>query len=326
MFRFRFLPRLILRFQSEPSLPLGALAGVRLRAHPSTLFGVAVVVLALDHGIVRRAVSDPGEAVALCLALAGSLLLSLTARAVAGGRAARARSAPGTKPVVTLHLLGASVVAPAPESPRDDGRRAAAGLVTSLGLALGGAAAWIAWAGKPGFGAAAAVAAFLAVSNALIVSIHAFPAFPLDAGRFLRAALWRVGGDRHRATWLAARNSRWFAFAILATGVAALVYGSGVGALLLLVGWFVGESAEGFRVSSREALVRGLAAAASSTALAAPVAPVTRPQSRSPAPPFGPDRAGNRQAKKPRTQSTSKPGTLASAPNDPPVQNADPGD
>lgn len=308
LFRFRFLPRLIHRLQIEPALPLGSPGGVRLRVHPSAAFAAAVAVLSIRRGMLGD-VPDAVAALAVAGLLAAALAFSLVVRAICAGRASRNGS-----PVVTVHLLGASLDADEPESPREDALRAASGLVASLVLALAGAAGWFAAAGRPGLGPAAIAGAFLCITNTLVLSIHAFPAFPLDSGRFLRAALWRVGGDRNRATWLAARNSRWFALAMLATGVALLLWGAGVGALLLLVGWFVGESAEGYRASSRAALVRELASSG---------APISAgvPSGR-----LGPERAGSRHAKNPSAASTRRPGTLASVPKDPPVQDGDPTD
>jgi Zn-dependent protease len=310
------LPRFVRRLESEPALPLGAPFGVRVRVHPSAAFGAAVAALSLHRGVIRATVAEAWDAVAAAVLLTAVLVLSVIVRAVAAAAAGRGAAVSSERATVTLHLLGASVRTTKSASPRDDVRRAAAGLLTGLALALGGAAGWFACAGRPGLELAAAASAFLCIANTLIVSIHAFPAFPLDSGRFLRAALWRVGGDRHRATWLAARNSRWFALAMMATGVAVLAYGSGVGAVLLLVGWFVGESAESSRAASRAALVREFAASG-----ALPDGS-SSPGSSS----LGPERAGSRHVMKPRAARTSKPGTLASGPKSPPVQNDEPGD
>ena len=48
---------------------------------------------------------------------------------------------------------------------------------------------WRLSAGDPGLAPLGVGAAFLAMTNALILSIHAFPAFPLDGGRVMTGLL-----------------------------------------------------------------------------------------------------------------------------------------
>jgi Zn-dependent protease len=48
----------------------------------------------------------------------------------------------------------------------------------------------------------------LAITNGLIAAFNLLPGLPLDGGRVLRALLWRLGGDPHRATRVAAWAGR----------------------------------------------------------------------------------------------------------------------
>jgi Zn-dependent protease len=319
MFRFRLLPRVAARLLSEPSLPLGSVAGLRLRAHASALLTAVVTACALARAL-GGLVGGTDLAVALfASAVTLAVFLSLGARCAAGAfaggvvRTGRPRAAT----TLTFYLFGTAARGDAPQSCREELVSGAAGLVTSVTLALGGAAVWIFAGSDPTRGVLATGAALFSVTNALIASIHLFPAFPLDGGRILRAALWRVGGCPVRATWLAARNTRWFALAMIGVGIVTAARGSGIGAVLVLVGWFVGESAHGAAESARSALVRERFAATE---------PPPYARSSLPSVSLGPERAGRRHVANPSKPRTTTAGTLPSTPNDPPVHREDPSD
>ena len=55
-----------------------------------------------------------------------------------------------------------------------------------------------------------ALVAWLASINLLILGFNLIPAFPLDGGRVARAIVWKVTGDRNRATRGAARLGQGF--------------------------------------------------------------------------------------------------------------------
>ena len=64
-----------------------------------------------------------------------------------------------------------------------------------------------------------AVLAWLANINAAILIFNLLPAFPLDGGRMARASVWKVTGNRERATIFAARLGQGFAYAFIAIGI-----------------------------------------------------------------------------------------------------------
>jgi len=71
------------------------------------------------------------------------------------------------------------------------------------------------------------------------------PAFPLDGGRIARAIVWRLTGDRNRATRFAARLGRLGGYLMIGAGVA-LYAGTGdyVGGIwLAFIGWFLAGAA-----------------------------------------------------------------------------------
>src|SRR3984893_12307689 len=80
-----------------------------------------------------------------------------------------------------------------------------------------------------------AVVGYLSSINWLLAAFNMIPAFPLDGGRFLRAALWHRWGNLVRATRTAAFAGSLFGALLMAGGVVQLLQGNFVGA----VWWFV---------------------------------------------------------------------------------------
>jgi len=89
-----------------------------------------------------------------------------------------------------------------------------------------------------------AVLAWLANINAAILIFNLLPAFPLDGGRIARAIVWRLTGNRDRATIFSARLGQGFAYAFIALGILLALSGSlFAGVWLALIGWMLGGSA-----------------------------------------------------------------------------------
>jgi CBS domain-containing protein len=123
---------------------------------------------------------------------------------------------------------------------------AAAGPAASFALAgAGAAAAWL--LGRLGVSSLiVASVGWLAGINVLLGLFNLLPAFPLDGGRILRAALWRHWRDRMRAAAVAARIGRAGGFALIAVGAVEFLAGGGAlgGIWLALIGWFISVAAQ----------------------------------------------------------------------------------
>ena len=122
---------------------------------------------------------------------------------------------------ITLFIFGGvSEMEEEPPSPKVELLMAGVGPLSSIAIAV--FFYWISLLGKTiGWGEPInGVVEYLAVINALLAGFNLLPAFPLDGGRVLRAALWH---------WK--RNVRW------ATRVSSQV-GSGFGILLIVLGIF----------------------------------------------------------------------------------------
>jgi Zn-dependent protease len=132
------------------------------------------------------------------------------------------------------------------DSPGTEFKVAVGGPIVTLAIAIACVVIGIAAAGSDEFWRAMrveegadtsgilALIAWLASINLLVLVFNLIPAFPLDGGRIARAIAWRVSGDRNRATRTAARLGQAFSYLFI-----------GVGILLGLIGFILGQSARG---------------------------------------------------------------------------------
>ena len=148
---------------------------------------------------------------------------------------------------ITLFIFGG--VAEMEEEPKDaktEFLMAIAGPIASLLLALVfGLCATI----SINFGATAAVSgifSYLSLINGVLALFNLVPAFPLDGGRVLRAALWRWKGDVRWATRIAARAGSGFGLVLIILGVLNILSGNFVGGMWwFLIGMFLIGAARG---------------------------------------------------------------------------------
>jgi Zn-dependent protease len=96
-----------------------------------------------------------------------------------------------------------------------------------------------------------ALTVFLAEMNLWLFLFNLLPAFPLDGGRIARAVVWRITGDRNRATRVSASIGQLAGYALIAFGIWRAVDGGGIGALWwALIGWFIASAARNAVVST----------------------------------------------------------------------------
>jgi Zn-dependent protease len=94
--------------------------------------------------------------------------------------------------------------------------------------------------------AVVAVVAWLATINGLILVFNLIPAYPLDGGRVARSIVWKVTGDRNRATRGAARLGQGFSYLFIALGILLFLRGDLInGIWLALIGFILLQSARG---------------------------------------------------------------------------------
>ena len=142
---------------------------------------------------------------------------------------------------ITLFIFGGVAEMTAePNRPRDELLMAAAGPVASLLLAAICYALLFPLAAWDGPLAAAGVLWYLALINFMLALFNLVPAFPLDGGRILRAALWSWRGDLVWATRIAAGAGNLFGALLIVLGLIEILQGDLVGGIWrFLVGMFL---------------------------------------------------------------------------------------
>lgn len=148
----------------------------------------------------------------------------------------------GTRRITLLPIGGVALLEAMPARPREEVLIAIAGPLVNVAIAAG---LWL-WlrAGLPDAGGFVGV---LLDANLLLAAFNLLPAFPMDGGRVLRAALWHWL-SLTRATWIAAWTGR-----VVAVGLA--IYGALHNPVLVLIAafvWYAG-GAEARAVTTREA-------------------------------------------------------------------------
>lgn len=181
------------------SFSIGRLFGIPIRVH-WTLIGLMVLWLAVAPSALQAV-----RAILATILVFASVLLHELGHALV----ARRRKVDTTQ-IILMPLGGAAMLAERPKTPRDELLIAAAGPATSLVL---GGLAFLASLAFP----AVEIASDLASINLMIGLFNLVPAFPLDGGRILRAALETRLGPL-KATRISARIGR--ALAVAGFGIA----------------------------------------------------------------------------------------------------------
>ena len=142
---------------------------------------------------------------------------------------------------ITLFIFGGvAEMESEPPDPKAEFLMAIAGPISSFLLA---ALLWAAAAVAQGSAwpqPVIGVLSTLAVINLTVAIFNLAPAFPLDGGRVLRAALWHWRRDLHEATFISSRIGKGFGTALMILGVIGFVGGNIIGGMWwFLIGIFV---------------------------------------------------------------------------------------
>ena len=149
---------------------------------------------------------------------------------------------------ITLFLFGGvAELHEEPKSPWVELSMALAGPIFSavLSIALAVAAGVSETAKAPD--ALVGALGYLAALNIALAVFNMLPAFPMDGGRVLRAAIWMITKNAARATRIAASIGEGFAVLMIGAGLTLAVAGEGGGLWWILIGFFLLLAARGTR-------------------------------------------------------------------------------
>jgi Zn-dependent protease/CBS domain-containing protein len=231
------------------------LFGVDVRMDYSWLVLVVLVTWSLARGFFPFAVPGLSERDYGWMAIAGmlGLFFSIVFHELSHALVARRHGLPVGG--VTLFIFGG--VAEMTEEPRDpkiEFVMAIAGPIASLILALVFGALYLSTATAGAPTPLGGVMYYLGLLNVTLAFFNLVPAFPLDGGRMLRAALWRWKGDLRWATCVAARIGSGFGLALIVLGVFAFLNGNVIGGMWwFLIGLFLRAAAG---MSTQQIMIR----------------------------------------------------------------------
>jgi Zn-dependent protease/CBS domain-containing protein len=228
------------------------LFGFEIGIDPSWFVLLLLIVWSLAFAYFPQAYPDLGRRTYLGMGLVGALGLFVSVILHELMHSLVARRHGMEMKGITLFMFGGVAEMPdQPERPGAEFKMAVAGPLASLAIA---AVCWgISRAGAlPEI--AEAIFGYLAMINLVLVIFNLLPAFPLDGGRMLRAAIWHYTHNVRRATRISSGIGVGFGYLLVFLGVLAFISGNVIGGLwYFLIGMFLSNAA---RMSYRQLVVR----------------------------------------------------------------------
>ena len=230
----------------DASVRIGKVAGIEIYVSWTLAIAFVLIAWTLAGQFLPSLVPSQSQTTYWLAAIVAVVLFYASLLAHEFGHALVARRVNVTVDRITLWVFGGVArLRGDVGSPGDEAKIAIAGPVVSTALGIGFGAAFSGLNNNVPDIVVGPIL-WLASSNLLLAVFNLIPAFPLDGGRLLRAALWKRSGDLYRATSSAARVGRLFAFVMIGGGVLMLFTQSAFSGLWLVVlGWFLYTAARG---------------------------------------------------------------------------------
>lgn len=225
-------------------IDLFRLFGIMIRLDVSWFVVAALISWSLASGFFPTAVPGLAPTVYWAMGIIGALGLFISVLVHEFAHALVAQRKGIAMRGITLFLFGGvAEMDSEPPSARAEFLVAIAGPIATVliaGLFFGAAAAGGTSWPRP----VAAVLGYLTTINILLAVFNMVPAFPLDGGRVLRAALWHWKRDLRRATRITSGIGSAFGLILIGLGVFALITGSFLaGMWWALIGLFLRAAA-----------------------------------------------------------------------------------
>jgi Zn-dependent protease/predicted transcriptional regulator len=242
---------------------IGRLFGVQIALHISW-FAIAFLLIFSLAQRFQELHSDWSGAAVWMTAAATALLFffTLVLHELSHALVARSRGLP-VRSITLFALGGVAEIEKESGDPQTEFWMGISGPLVSLAIGSGcltsaHALGWVLLT-EPVTPALAALV-WLGYINLSLAAFNMIPAFPMDGGRILRAALWRVTGDPARATRAAARAGQVVAVGFMLLGLGQFLAGAGFGGLWIgFIGWFLLSAAgSSYGQASLKEALRGI--------------------------------------------------------------------
>ncbi len=229
--------------RSDPgALRIGAIGGIDVMVRSSWLLVAALISYVMAPAIEQVAPGLGGWKYVAGVAFAVLLTLSLLLHEVSHALMAK-RYGIGVRSI-TLHFIGGvTAIDGEPKTPRQEFAISAVGPATSIGIGL----AALALLQVTPLGLLAFAVGGLAWANLIVGVLNLVPGMPLDGGRVLRAVVWQLTGNPHRALVVSGWAGRGVALLVLLSPVLLRGVGADVSTLDFVIavvfGWFLWSAA-----------------------------------------------------------------------------------
>lgn len=239
-------------------VPVARLFGIEIRVHLSWIFIIAIITVTVGG---RLGTLQPSADATLAWLIGAVASLGFLATVVAHelAHALVARRTGLLVDGISVHFIGSpATVDIRAATPRAEAAVALAGPVTSLvlGVLLIGVAVLGMTSGVEALQVVGDALFIIGVLDVVLAAVSIVPAFPLDGGRLVRAIVWARTGDERRGARAAGVVGRWVGWVLIGAGLVIILTGNTVdGAMVGLIGWFLGASA---RSVDRWLLLEGL--------------------------------------------------------------------
>jgi Zn-dependent protease len=250
---------------------LGRLFGIEIGANWSLIFVFGLIAWTLATAVLPQDVKGQSSLAYWATGVIGAVVFYVCLLAHELAHAITASRSGVKVSGITLWLFGGvSRLDGEPPSAQSEALITAVGPLTSLGVALLALllAFVLAAAGVPAL--VSDLLLWLGWINLTLAVFNLIPAFPLDGGRLLAAAMWGRRGSRAAGVHSAVRVGRVIAYAMIAFGLVEVFLGSALnGVWIAFLGWFLlsAASAEEAGIVTR-ALLRSVPVSA---AMSSPV-------------------------------------------------------
>lgn len=234
---------------------LFTLFGFPVRIDVSWFLIVILITWSLAVGLFPHFIEGLHPATYWAMGVAGALglFISIVAHEFAHAIVARGYGIP-MKGITLFIFGGVAEMEDEPPSGRAEFFVAIAGPIASILVAVLGFGLWLVGLALEWPAAANGVLAYLGWINLVLVIFNMIPAFPLDGGRVLRAALWSWKGSLRWATRISSTIGSGFGLALIVLGALAFISGNFVGGMWwFLIGLFLRGAAQ---MSYQQVLIR----------------------------------------------------------------------